>query len=181
MALLLETFQIIFFAIMQGPRLVQDFALRMGPGGRQPLDADARLDGSTSASLSSSDRDQPHPAAQRNLSNSDTHTNTSRSSLPSAILRLENLDLDYFQSHISNLQYLRRSRKKTMSTSSGAGESWISSFCSLLGHEYFAEVSEEFIEDDFNLTGLQSQVPMYKEALEVRSLYFSPGTVLICT
>lgn len=55
-----------------------------------------------------------------------------------------------------------------MSTSSGPPESWIASFCSLLGHEYFAEVSEEFIEDDFNLTGLQSQVPMYKEALEVR-------------
>lgn len=55
-----------------------------------------------------------------------------------------------------------------MSTSSGIPESWISSFCSLLGHEYFAEVSEEFIEDDFNLTGLQTQVAMYKEALEVR-------------
>lgn len=36
-----------------------------------------------------------------------------------------------------------------------------------MGHEYFAEVSEDFIEDDFNLTGLQSQVPMYKEALEM--------------
>lgn len=36
-----------------------------------------------------------------------------------------------------------------------------------MGHEYFAEVSEEFIEDDFNLTGLQAQVPMYKEALEM--------------
>ncbi|KEY67685.1 hypothetical protein S7711_03939 [Stachybotrys chartarum IBT 7711] len=55
----------------------------------------------------------------------------------------------------------------TMSTSSGTPESWISSFCSLLGHEYFAEVSEEFIEDDFNLTGLQTQVAMYKEALEM--------------
>ncbi|KAK4238475.1 casein kinase II subunit beta-1 [Achaetomium macrosporum] len=54
-----------------------------------------------------------------------------------------------------------------MSTSSGTPESWISSFCSLLGHEYFAEVSEEFIEDDFNLTGLQNQVAMYKEALEM--------------
>ncbi|KAF3359890.1 hypothetical protein VDGD_07450 [Verticillium dahliae] len=54
-----------------------------------------------------------------------------------------------------------------MSTSSGTPESWISSFCSLLGHEYFAEVSEEFIEDDFNLTGLQTQVAMYKEALEM--------------
>jgi casein kinase II subunit beta len=54
-----------------------------------------------------------------------------------------------------------------MSTSSGAPETWISSFCALLGHEYFAEVSEEFIEDDFNLTGLQTQVAMYKEALEM--------------
>lgn len=54
-----------------------------------------------------------------------------------------------------------------MSSSSQVTESWISSFCALLGHEYFAEVSEDFIEDDFNLTGLQSQVPMYKEALEM--------------
>ena len=28
-------------------------------------------------------------------------------------------------------------------------------------------MSEDFIEDDFNLTGLASQVPMYKEALEM--------------
>jgi casein kinase II subunit beta len=54
-----------------------------------------------------------------------------------------------------------------MSSSSQVTESWVASFCGLLGHEYFAEVSEDFIEDDFNLTGLQSQVPMYKEALEM--------------
>ncbi|KAF1356992.1 casein kinase II, regulatory subunit, partial [Delphinella strobiligena] len=54
-----------------------------------------------------------------------------------------------------------------MSSSSQVAESWVSAFCGLVGHEYFAEVSEEFIEDDFNLTGLQSQVPMYKEALEM--------------
>ena len=54
-----------------------------------------------------------------------------------------------------------------MSSSSGTPESWISSFCSLLGHEYFAEVSEEFIEDDFNLTGLNSMVPFWKEAMEM--------------
>lgn len=39
-------------------------------------------------------------------------------------------------------------------------ESWISSYCNMVGHEYFAEVSEEFIEDDFNLTGLGAMVPM---------------------
>lgn len=60
-----------------------------------------------------------------------------------------------------------RKKDRAMSTSSGSPESWISSFCSLLGHEYFAEISEDFIEDDFNLTGLQTQVSMYKEALEV--------------
>src|SRR5271168_292466 len=52
-------------------------------------------------------------------------------------------------------------------SSSQSPDSWIASFCSLMGHEYFAEVSEDFIEDDFNLTGLQSQVPMYKDALEM--------------
>ncbi|KAI9713880.1 MAG: casein kinase 2 regulatory subunit [Bogoriella megaspora] len=54
-----------------------------------------------------------------------------------------------------------------MSSSSQVADSWISAFCSLLGHEYFAEVSEDFIEDDFNLTGLQSSVPFYREALEM--------------
>lgn len=65
-----------------------------------------------------------------------------------------------------------------MSSSSGTPESWISSFCSLLGHEYFAEISEDFIEDDFNLTGLQTQVAMYKEALEVERESKFLGTML---
>lgn len=39
-------------------------------------------------------------------------------------------------------------------------ESWVSSFCNVIGHEYFAEVAEDFIEDDFNLTGLGAGVPM---------------------
>ncbi|EPQ30219.1 uncharacterized protein PFL1_02335 [Pseudozyma flocculosa PF-1] len=44
---------------------------------------------------------------------------------------------------------------------------WISWFCALQGHEYYAEVTEDFIEDDFNLTGLSALVPFYKEALEM--------------
>jgi hypothetical protein len=35
------------------------------------------------------------------------------------------------------------------------------------GFSDFAEVSEDFIEDDFNLTGLNALVPFYKEALEM--------------
>jgi casein kinase II subunit beta len=44
---------------------------------------------------------------------------------------------------------------------------WISWFCSLPGHEYFCEVTEDFIEDDFNLTGLNTMVPFWKEAMEM--------------
>jgi casein kinase II subunit beta len=36
--------------------------------------------------------------------------------------------------------------------------SWVQWFCSLKGNEFFTEVPEDYIRDDFNLTGLASQV-----------------------
>lgn len=42
---------------------------------------------------------------------------------------------------------------------------WIQQFCESFGHDYFVPVALDFIEDDFNLTGLSLQVPYYREAL----------------
>ncbi|KAI9481122.1 MAG: casein kinase II subunit beta [Benjaminiella poitrasii] len=55
----------------------------------------------------------------------------------------------------------------SQSNSEDSLQSWINWFCSITGHDYYVEVPEDFIEDEFNLTGLSAIVPFYNEALEM--------------
>jgi hypothetical protein len=52
-------------------------------------------------------------------------------------------------------------------TASEDETSWISWFVSIRGNDFFCEVEESFVQDDFNLTGLSSQVPYYDYALDM--------------
>lgn len=52
-------------------------------------------------------------------------------------------------------------------TASENDESWITWFINLRGHDYFCEIDEEYIQDDFNLQGLTTIVPFYDYALDM--------------
>lgn len=72
------------------------------------------------------------------------------------------------------------SEESDVSGSEGDDTTWISWFCNLRGNEFFCEVDDDYIQDDFNLCGLSTQIPYYDYALDLISDVESSHGMLSC-
>ena len=78
--------------------------------------------------------------------------------------------------------YITDTESGSSEEASGSEEdvaSWISWFCSLKGNEFFCEIEEDYIQDDFNLSGLCSQASPIRACVALQNLFASHRVMLI--
>lgn len=81
--------------------------------------------------------------------------------------REEEGEEDGSEEEMEQLEEMENSEDSSEITASEDEASWITWFVNMRGNDFFCEVEEAFIQDDFNLTGLSSQVPYYDFALDM--------------